>query len=101
MIILYISKLDGRPWVGPTYSVPKQIAGQASYDIVFWYNLCEKGKPEGIDNLTKWRSIGYYANLLKYPTGSFRSLPEPFCTPELIVTACEKDFGLLNQMFIG
>ena len=85
MIILYISKLDGRPWVGPTYSVPKQIAGQAKYDDVFWYNLCAEGKSEGIENLTKWRGTEYYADLLKFPTGSVRSLPEPFCHPELIV----------------
>lgn len=85
MNILYISKIDGRPWVGPTYSVPKQIAGQAKYDNVFWYNLCEKGELEGIDNLTRWRSLEYYADLQTYPTGSFRSLPEPFSHPELIV----------------
>jgi len=85
MNILYISKLDGRPWIGPTYSVPKQIAGQAIYDNVFWYNLCENGKPEGIDHLTRWRDLEYYADLQKYPVGSIRSLPEPFSHPELIV----------------
>ena len=39
MNILFLSVLDGRPWAGPTYSVPKQISAQSKVDNVFWYNL--------------------------------------------------------------
>lgn len=85
MNILYISKIDGRPWIGPTYSVPKQIAGQSLYDNVFWYNVCDEVQPEGLENITRWRNIEYYADLTDYPSGSLRSLPVPFCDPDLIV----------------
>lgn len=47
MNILYISKLDGRPWMGPTYSVPNQVKAQSKYDNVFWYNLSNYGEEEG------------------------------------------------------
>ena len=32
MNIVYLSVLDGRPWAGPTYSVPKQVEAQAKVE---------------------------------------------------------------------
>lgn len=87
MNILYISKLDGRPWIGPTYSVPKQISGQRKYDNVLWYNLysnkdsIEGGKPV----IDEWRKLNYYVDLEKYPKGIVSGLPSPFNNPDLII----------------
>lgn len=85
MNILYISKLDGRPWIGPTYSVPRQIAAQTKYDNVLWYNLMDEGVLEGKDHLNNWRKLTYYKDLLDFPKGKIAQLPEPFNQPDLIV----------------
>lgn len=85
MNILYISKLDGRPWVGPTYSVPKQISAQAGYDNILWFNLYDGGQPEGIENINKWRDLSYYTDLSNVPNGHISDLPAPFNSPDLIV----------------
>lgn len=83
--ILYISKIDGRPWIGPTYSVPKQIEAQSKIDNVFWYNICSDGKEEGRDNLNNWRKLSYYKDLSSYPECKINALPSPFNKPDLIV----------------
>lgn len=85
MNILYISKLDGRPWIGPTYSVPKQVAGQCKFDNVMWYNMTDYGVEEGKENMDQWRKLPYYVDLSSYPQGDIELLPEPFCKPDLIV----------------
>lgn len=85
MNILYISKLDGRPWIGPTYSVPKQIAAQTKYDNVLWYNLISKDSLNGEETLNEWRQLSYYKDLLDFPKGEIKSLPQPFNKPDLIV----------------
>lgn len=85
MNILYISKLDGRPWIGPTYSVFKQVKAQSKYDSVFWYNLCDEGLSAGQENLNEWRKLDYYSDLYDYPNGKIANLPEPFSYPDLVI----------------
>lgn len=85
MKILYISKLDGRPWVGPTYSVPKQIEAQSKIDTVLWYNVIDYGFKEGLNNIIKWRQLPYYTDLLAHTKESITALPKPFNKPDLIV----------------
>ncbi len=87
MNILYISKLDGRPWVGPSYSVPNQIAAQTKYDNVFWYNLVCKGdwKEEGRELKTEWEKLSYYHDKTEFPSETLSELPVPFCNPDLII----------------
>lgn len=85
MNILYVSKIDGRPWIGPTYSVPNQIAAQSRYDNVFWYNIIKNGEESGKENLEKWGKIEYYHDLNEFPNQTISDLPEPFNKPDLIV----------------
>lgn len=85
MNILYISKLDGRPWIGPTYSVPNQVAAQTKYDNILWYNLVNEVIPEGEKNINYWRELNYYVDLQIYPDMKIKSLPAPFNKPDLIV----------------
>ena len=88
MNILYISKLNGKPWIGPTYSVPSQIFAQSRYDNVFWYNLIETfSSTESAFNdiLQKWRSFSFYHDLNDFPIKKIASLPKPFDNPDLVV----------------
>lgn len=85
MNILYISKLEGKPWIGPTYSIPKQIASQRKVDNVLWYNLCKEGIEDGINTIQTWRQLDYYLDLESHPDGTIRSLPAPFNCPDLII----------------
>lgn len=85
MNILYISKLDGRPWAGPTYSIPKQIEAQSKYDNVFWYNIVDEPRPEGINNYAVWKKLSYFHDLTDFPNKKITDLPKPFSTPDLIV----------------
>ena len=85
MNILYLTFLDGKPWVGPSYSIPNQIRAQAKYDNVYWYNLCPYEIDEGKKNLSKWRSLDYYSDLKDFATGKIENLPAPFNHPDLIV----------------
>lgn len=83
MNILYISNLDGRPWAGPTFSVPNQIAAQAAIDNVFWYNIYDGSHPEWISS--EWEKLCYYHDLRDYPDQFIRKFPEPFNHPDLVV----------------
>lgn len=85
MNILYISKIDGRPWIGPTYSVPNQVAAQSQYDNVFWYNIVDSGEDAGKENLKIWRELNYYHDLKDFPSQKINDLPSPFNNPDLII----------------
>ena len=84
MDILFITKNDGHPWAGPSYSVPRQIKAQASVDNVFWYNLYGKKDAE-YDTLRQWRNEKYYHDLIEYPTGKIADLPAPFNKADIIM----------------
>lgn len=88
MNILYISFLNGDSWAGPTYSVPKQITAQKTYDNVFWYNIRKS-------DVKEWKSNLLFHDLDDYPEGKICSLPEPFCNPDLIVV--EQFYGYAGQ----
>ena len=77
MNLLYISKLTGNLFAGPNNSVPAQIKAQSEIDAVFWYNLNKVKRDE-------WEAIGCH-NLNDYPTERLSDLPEPFCSPDLVV----------------
>ena len=85
MNILYVSKIDGRPWSGPSYSVPNQVKSQAKFDNVLWYNLVNTPIPEGKSNVEKWRQEKYYIDLTTVPSGRIKDLPHPFSNPDLII----------------
>lgn len=87
MNILYITKLDGRPWAGPTYSVPKQIDSQNNFDNVFWYNILDAktAREEGVPNIEKWKRFPFYHDSTEFPTKRIESLPSPFNKPDLII----------------
>lgn len=85
MKILYISRLDGRPWAGPTYSVPKQIEAQNKVDDVLWFNIIKGSKSEWRETITNWKEREYYLDLDDVPSGKISSLPKPFDNPELVV----------------
>lgn len=99
MNILYVSKLDGRPWAGPTYSVPKQIEAQSKHDNILWYNLCAEGVEDGKENLQEWRTLKYYVDKLDYPSSSIKDLPPPFDNPDLIVIEQGYPFALEKIRF--
>lgn len=83
MNILFISKLDGRSWAGPTYSVPNQVHAQSEYDNVLWYNLYTRNHPEWVSS--EWENLPYYCDLIDYPNAKISELPPPFNKPDLIV----------------
>lgn len=102
MNLLFISNLDGRPWAGPTYSVPRQIAAQSNYDNVFWYNI-RNDEREGSD-AEKWRSLPYYHNLDEFPRMKISRLPKPFNHPDCVLIEEFYDYAktpLLFELLFG
>lgn len=79
MNILYISKLTGNKWAGPSVCVPQIVHNQAKLDNVFWYNLNTVEKDE-------WSDFnGTYANLRDIPSERLRDLPSPFNNPDIAI----------------
>ncbi len=93
MNILFVTKNDGHPWAGPSYSVPRQIKAQTSVDNVFWYNLYGKKEPE-YEPLRQWRNEKYYHDLIDYPTGRIADLPAPFNKADIIIVEPFYLFGM-------
>ena len=85
MNVLYLSFLNGMPWGGPTYSVPKQIAAQSKIDNVLWYNQIYGSQSEWKDCIIEWKKEQYYCDFDDYPSAKIALLPEPFNKPDLIV----------------
>lgn len=85
MRILFISRLYGQPWAGPTYSVPKQIEAQNKVDDVLWFNIVKGSKSEWRDTITKWKERDYYLDLDDVSSGMIINLPKPFDNPDLVV----------------
>ena len=79
MNILFISKLSGNLWAGPSNSVPAQIQAQSKMDNCFWYNLNHVKRSE-------WETSNVICqNLNDYPTGRLRDLPAPFNRPDIAI----------------
>ena len=78
MNILFISKLSGTLFSGPTYSVPNQINAQSKYDNVFWYNIDSPQK-----NI--YSKYSFYHDLSQFPSQKISDLPSPFNRPDLII----------------
>ena len=91
MNILYISLLNGVSWVGPTYSVPKQIEAQSEIDNVFWYNLWETKE-------ISWKDKPFYHERKDYPKGTIHDLPAPFNKPDIIVV--EQFYGYAGNKIV-
>lgn len=85
MNLLYVSKLSGNPWQGPSFSVPEQVRAQAKFDNVLWYNVCANPPATGEANIKKWRELGCYYDLTDFPEGRIGALPHPFNAPDLII----------------
>lgn len=85
MNILYLSRIFGCPWGGPTHSVPAQIVAQSKYDNVLWYNIVDSEKSNWKDTLLKWKEFIYYHDLNDFKQETIKDLPRPFNKPDLIV----------------
>ncbi len=78
MRILYISRLAGYDWQGPSHSVPMQIGHQSKTDEVLWLNLGRSAKEE-------WKSLPYYLESDKKLKTVLQDVPAPFENPDLVV----------------
>ena len=78
MFILYLSHLEGSKFIGPSYSVPKQIESQSKLDDVFWYN----GTKKTIEN---WCKLKYYHDKNEYKREDIGSFPKNYSNPDLVV----------------
>ncbi len=78
MKIVYISKLNGAKWSGPSYSVPAQIDAQSKIDDVIWINL-------GQEENSEWNKLDYYYNKRKISFKKISGLMKPFDKPDLVV----------------
>lgn len=78
MYVLYVTRLTGNSWVGPTHSVPMQIKYQSGVDKVFWINLRSSLKQE-------WKQLPYYREVEKEMQTGLRDMPEGFQKPDLVV----------------
>ena len=78
MKILYVSKLEGNQWQGPTHSVPMQIKSQAKIDDVCWVNLCHS-------KIDSWKSLPYYHESSRGLKTGLKDIPTSFGHPDLII----------------
>lgn len=78
MKIIYISKLDGEDWQGPTYSVPKQVKAQSKYDEVYWLNI------NGVER-EEWKRTGLLSVTKSNLKTGLDYLTEKFGKPDLVV----------------
>ena len=78
MKILYVSKLEGQNWKGPSHSVPMQIKYQAEKDAVCWLNLCPSSNEE-------WKTHKYYHEAAKRMKTGLADVPDGFSAPDLVV----------------
>lgn len=78
MKVLYISRLEGHEWQGPTSSVPMQILHQSKVDDVLWVNLCASLRKE-------WKEFPYYIESDAAMRFSFKDLPTIFRNPDIVV----------------
>lgn len=78
MNILYLSKLSGNPWAGPTYSVPEQIYAQSLVDNVFWLNLNH-------NKIDAWCKEENFFHNLGSGFSKIAELPTPFNKPDLVI----------------
>lgn len=88
MNILYITKLDGAEWSGPSYSVPNQILYQSRIDNVYWVNLC-KAK-------NNWHELEYYHEVEKSYQFKVKRLSKPFNEPDIVIVEQFYAFTLDN-----
>lgn len=77
MNILYITKLDGAEWSGPSYSIPNQIKYQKDFDNVYWVNLCK--------TKNSWTELEFYHELTENKLFKICMLPEPFNKPDIVI----------------
>lgn len=99
MNILYISCKDGRPWAGPTYSIPNQIKAQTKEDNVLWYNLYKRTHREWVSS--EWENWEFYCDLIDCPSGKIKDLPAPFNKPDLIIVEqfyCYANTSIIRQL---
>ncbi|MCM1458710.1 MAG: glycosyltransferase [Bacteroides sp.] len=90
MNILYISRLNGAQWSGPSYSVPAQIKAQSEIDNVYWLNLGTEGNEE-------WEQFPFYHNEKEIKFKSISNLCPPFDCPDIVVI--EQFYGFAKDSF--
>lgn len=78
MKVLFISKLEGQNWQGPSYSVPRQILAQSKVDDVLWVNI----NGVAIDN---WLNRTYFRVSDKNNRISLNDIEKPFDRPDVVV----------------
>lgn len=78
MKILYVSRLEGNLWQGPTHSVPMQIKYQSLIDDVLWVNLCPALNAE-------WKELPYYKEMSKGLKTGLDDIPNEYSNPDIVV----------------
>ena len=78
MKVLFVSKLEGHKWQGPTHSVPMQIKHQSAVDEVLWVNLCPSIE-------LQWKELPYYMESEKGLKTRLSDLPADFQSPDIVV----------------
>lgn len=92
MRILYVSKLDGEEWQGPTHSVPKQIKYQSNYDDVYWININGVVRDD-------WEKTGVFHVTSKNRRVSIKDVEQNFGIPELVVFEGVYEYPFNNLIF--
>ena len=79
MKILFVSKLEGELFKGPSNSVPAQVKAQSKFDEVFWLNMTDVW-------LDVWTADSFkFAYGAKYSKAGLAEVEKIFARPDLIV----------------
>lgn len=78
MKIIFLSNTHGKPYSGPSYSIPAQVKAQSEFDEVIWFNSVVSEK-------TKWKENPYYHDIKEIPDKSLKSIFSHFGKPDLII----------------
>ena len=79
MKILFVSKLEGELFKGPSNSVPAQVKAQSKFDDVFWLNMTDVW-------LDIWTADSFkFAYGAKYSKAGLAEVEKIFARPDLII----------------
>ena len=77
--ILYVSKLNNKPFIGPANSIPAQVKAQSEVDNVFWLNLNDQWGEHWVADSFK------YAYGSQYEKIGLEGVEKIFTTPDVII----------------
>jgi len=94
MKIVYISKLNGNPWAGPSYSIPSQISSQNQIDDVYWFNLMEPSSSIS----DGWLALGYYYDYRKTSIKRLNDIIAISGVPNIFII--EQFYAFFNEIVV-